>query len=92
MKLMVEIDGQTVALNDCHWVLFDQDGCAFGSIHGDTALNAEAAHREFAPLKRHREKQIREGYVVRLVSGSQWKAQAEACFFGKCDHVKQAAS
>jgi hypothetical protein len=57
VKIMVEIDGQMMPLADCHWVLLDPDGCTFGSLRGDTALNAEQAHREFTHLQRHRDKQ-----------------------------------
>lgn len=92
MKLMVEVDGQTLPLSSCRWVLFDADGCAFGSIYGDTAVNAEQAHKEFAPLKRHRDKQIREGYTVRLLTSETTKKAVDACFLGTCVHLRREAA
>lgn len=91
-ELMVQIDGQMVPLRSCHWVLFGPDGCAYASTHGDEVLNARLAYRHFTPRQRDRDRQTRQGFTVQLLSKNQWRKRAAPCFYGKCQHRKQAAS
>jgi hypothetical protein len=86
MRLMVEIDGQTLALSDCFWVRADASGCVYGSLHGDQVTNPDNAHKQFVPRQRDRDRDQRQGYTIRLLTREQWKRQAEPCFMGHCQH------
>lgn len=91
MNLLVDIDGQQHRLADCYWVRLNPDGCAFSSAWaGPSTATAELAHREFVPRKRDRDREIRQGWTVRLLSGDQWREQAQPCFLGKCQHRRSA--
>jgi hypothetical protein len=85
-QLIVQIGGETLSLRSCHWVLFNGQGCAMASEYGDGATGPEEAHRNFTPRARDRERQIRQGYRVELLSKTQWRAQAGPCFYGTCTH------
>jgi hypothetical protein len=92
MKLMVEIDGQTLPLARCFWVRADSRGCVYSSLHGDQVTHADEAHKQFVPRQRDRDREIRQGYTIRLITREQWKEQAEPCFMGHCKHRAEAAS
>jgi hypothetical protein len=89
-ELMVKIDGVSVPLRSCHWVLFGPDGCARGSEYGDGAFTADDAHRNFTPRQRDRDRQTRQGYRIEFLSKRQWREQAAPCFYGTCQHRKAA--
>ncbi|MFJ1647927.1 hypothetical protein [Streptomyces sp. NPDC088258] len=84
--LMVQIDGQTIPLKDCFWVLADTTGCVYSSAHGNTAVNEEAAHRHFTPRQHERARHNRQGWTVQLLTPQQWSEQAKPCFMGRCPH------
>jgi hypothetical protein len=90
--LLVQIDGATMPLSSCHWVLFDPTGCASGSEYGDGAVSAEQAHKNFTPRQRDRDKQTRQGWRIDLLTKEQWHEQAGPCFYGTCEHRKAARS
>lgn len=87
-QLLVRIDGTTHPLNDCFWVRTDKNGCAYGSLLGNCAVNEEQAHKEFAPRQRDRDRDIRQGYRIQLLTHEQWRQQAQPCFLGCCTHRK----
>jgi hypothetical protein len=86
---MVELDGRTLPLADCFWIHVDAAGCTWSSTLGENATSAEAAHRHFTPRQRDRDREQRRGWTVHLLTRQQWKAQAEPCFLGTCEHRKQ---
>jgi predicted protein tyrosine phosphatase len=87
MNLTVEIDGETHRLTDCNWVLKNPAGCATGSLWaGADTASADLAHREFTPLKRDRDRQIRQGYTLELVGREQWQQRIQPCFQATCSH------
>ena len=93
MKLMVQIDDETVIpLAQCFWVRISPDNCVFSSSHGDTAMTSEAAHKDFIPKYRDRDRELRNGWRIRLFTREQWKQQAQPCLMGTCEHRKQAAA
>jgi hypothetical protein len=92
VKLLVEIDGQTMPLARCFWVRADDSGCVYGSLHGDQVTNADDAHKQFVPRRRDRDRDIQQGWTIRLLTREQWKEQAEPCFLGRCNHRKEAAA
>jgi hypothetical protein len=85
-ELLVRIDGQTLSLRSCHWVLFGPNDCAYASEYGDGAVGPEEAHKNFTPLKRDRDRQSRQGFRVELLSKEQWRKQAGPCFYRTCQH------
>lgn len=92
-RLLVEIDGEAIPLADCNWVRYSPAGCAYSSVWaGASTATAELAHREFVPLKRVRDREIRQGWTVRLLTPKQWQEQAKPCFYGDCEHRKASAS
>lgn len=72
MRLLVEIDGQTVPLSECHWVLYQPCGCPTGTMYADYAPTEEAAWKEFFPTKRERDRRQRAGYRFELVARQRW--------------------
>lgn len=84
--LMAVISGKPVPLADCKWVRFDPQGCAYSSSYGDAAATPEEARKRFVPRQRDRDREIRKGWTVQLLSKRQWGDQAAACFYGTCDH------
>lgn len=85
-SLYAQIDGEMVALDNCKWVRFAPNGCAYSSTTGDTATTEDDAHRFFVPRQRDRERETRKGWTVRLLNDQQWSKQAAPCFYGKCTH------
>lgn len=92
MKLMVQIGDEVLPLAQCFWIRISPDGCVCSSSYGDTAVTAEAAHKDFIPKARDRDRELRGGWRVRLVTKAQWKEQAEPCLMGTCQHRQEAAA
>lgn len=91
-ELLVSIGGETTTLRSCHWVLFGPNDCAYASEYGDGAVDAEQAHKNLRPYKRDRDREIKQGYHVELLSKQQWRQKAGPCFYGTCTHKKPEAS
>jgi hypothetical protein len=85
-ELMLHLGGESVRLADCFWVRFGPNGCAYGSLVGDSAVNEEQAHAELVPRQRDRDRDQRQGYRIELLTRKQWRAQAGPCFLGECSH------
>jgi hypothetical protein len=72
-----------------HWFLITPDGEVDGSIHGispggrNVRATAEQAHAFFTPLKRSRDKEIRDGWTVRPATHEELLAE----FGGGNSHV-----
>lgn len=92
MKLMVQIDDQILPLARCFWIWVAPNGCVCGSCHGDQALTADDAHKVFTTRQRDRDKELRQGWTVRLVTREQWDQQAKPCLMNDCQHRKEAAA
>jgi hypothetical protein len=92
MKLMVQIEDEIIPLAQCFWIRVDPTGCVYSSSHGDTALTADEVHKQFTPRQRDRDRELKQGWAIRLVTKEQWKEQAEPCFMGACEHRKQVAA
>lgn len=91
-ELLVSIGGETTTLRSCHWVLFGPNNCAYASEYGDGAVDAEQAHKNLRPYKRDRDREIKQGYHVELLSKKQWRDKAGPCFYGTCTHKKPEVS
>ncbi|MBB4984961.1 hypothetical protein [Streptomyces nymphaeiformis] len=92
MKLMVQIDDTVIPLSQCFWIRADRTGCVFSSSHGDTAMTAADAHKDFTPRQRDRDRELKNGWTIRLVTRGQWDEQAKPCLMATCEHRKQAAA
>lgn len=82
MKLMVEIDGETVDLKDAVWVECRPCGCPCGVMTADwgdgTAFaTEEQARKEFTPLKKDRDRAIKQGFTLRLVTFAHYRAKVD---------------
>lgn len=89
-QLMVQIDGQMVELKDCAWIEYRPCGCPCGALTADwgdgTAFaTEEQARHEFTPLKRDRDRAIRQGFTLQLVTFEHYRkaidltAKCEKC-------------
>ncbi|MFD6149428.1 hypothetical protein [Streptomyces sp. NPDC060243] len=85
-ELLVRINGDTLPLGDCHWVLFTPNGCAYASANGTLATTPEQAHTDFTPRLRDRARQTRQGYHAELLSKTEWRDRVAPCFYGRCTH------
>ena len=92
MKLIVQIGDTLIPLSQCFWVYADPTGCVYGSSHGNTAINPTEAHKDFTPKQRDRDRELKAGWTIRLVTRKQWDEQALPCIKGTCEHRKQVAA
>ncbi|GGU84559.1 hypothetical protein GCM10010275_19520 [Streptomyces litmocidini] len=92
MKLMVQIGDEIIPLAQCFWIRTSPDGCVCSSSHGDTAITAADAHKDFTPRQRDRDRELKAGWTIRLVTRKQWDEQAAPCIKSTCEHRKQAAA
>lgn len=76
MRLMVELEGRTVPLLGCDWVLFQSCGCPRG-VHVVTSdvVTEEAVWKEFFPRKRERDAAQRRGLRMELVTHETCRAE-----------------
>lgn len=68
MRLLVELDGQTVPLSDCLWVLRRPCGCAVGLLLGRCATSEDEALADFFSVKEEYEAKRNQGYRTELVT------------------------
>lgn len=81
----VTLDGTNHPLAACRWLRIAPNGCALGSLHGDTVTTPEAAAAEFTPNRRDRQREHNRGIRYRLVTPDQWQT-AKPCLTGDCTH------
>lgn len=78
-ELLVQVDDQTVPLKDCAWVQSAPCGCivalAMAASAGGLLATEEQAHKRLSPRKRDRDKDIRDGYVFRLITMAHYRAE-----------------
>lgn len=70
--ILVQIDGKTLPLANCVWVEYRPCGCPCSVMNadwGDDMVYAteEQARREMYPLKRERDKAIKQGFKLEIV-------------------------
>ncbi|MEU8839999.1 hypothetical protein AB0D97_12830 [Streptomyces roseus] len=71
--LLVQIEGQTLPLANCVWVEYQPCGCPCSVMNADWGdgmvyATEEQARREMYPLKRERDKSIKQGFALKLVT------------------------
>jgi len=91
MKLMVEIDGQTVELRDAVWVAYRPCGCACSVMDadwgdGEVFATEDQARREWYPLKKDRDRSIKQGYRLELVTFRHYRQHID--ILASCDVCK----
>lgn len=91
-ELLIRLNDQTVPLHDCCWVEWAPCGCAVSVVmaamrDGSRALTTEdAARRQLEPRKRDRDKQIRQGYRLELMTMDRYRAEVDLAI--RCPHLK----
>jgi hypothetical protein len=85
LQLFVTLDGVNWPLASCRWVRLAPNGCALGSLLGDTVTTPEAAATEFTPNRRDRQRETRRGIRYQLATPDQW-ADLKPCLLGECHH------
>lgn len=77
-QLMVQIGDQTVPLTDCVWIEYAPCGCpcsVLTAAYGDTAhATEEQARYHLCPTKRERDKAIRQGFRLELMTFARYRA------------------
>lgn len=86
MKLLVEIDGKTVPLDACDWVLWMPCGCPGGVTVARLSPTEGDAWKEFFDRKRDRERKQRQGYRMELVTHDRWKLEISELMRAECPH------
>lgn len=93
-ELKVEIDGATHALTNCVWVTYAPCGCPCGALtaaYGDDAYATEQQALAYIyPTKRERDRHVRQGYRVELMSWDRYRAEVDLA--KRCPHAKQQAA
>jgi hypothetical protein len=98
MKLMVEIDGETVELKDAVWVEHRPCGCACSVMTADWGdgmafATEDQARKELIPLKRDRDRSIKQGFTLKLVTFARYRAEVDiTAHCDACKPKKQAAA
>lgn len=90
MKLMVELEGKTVPLTGCDWVLFKACGCPCGvSVASASEADEEAVWKDFYPLRRDRDHARRRGLRFELMTHERYVAEVmpRMRLSYKCPHV-----
>lgn len=92
--LMVQIDDKAVPLTDCVWVESRPCGCPCGVLmasYSDTVYATEdQARRSFCPTKRERDKAIKQGFTLELITFERYRAEIDLT--AKCPHAKAATA
>jgi hypothetical protein len=91
MKILVEVDGQPVELKDAVWVAYRPCGCACSVMDadwgdGEVFASADQARREFWPAKRDRDRSIKQGYRLELVTFQHYRQHID--ILANCDVCK----
>ncbi|MEU0393868.1 hypothetical protein ABZ208_13995 [Streptomyces sp. NPDC006208] len=91
MKLLVELDGQPVELKDAVWVAYRPCGCACSVMDadwgdGEVFASEDQAWREFYPLKKDRDRAIKQGYRLELVTFAHYRQHID--ILATCDECK----
>lgn len=95
-ELLVRIDDKTVPLHDCAWVEYAPCGCAVSVMvaamrDGTRALATEDdARRHLDPKKRDRDKAIRQGYRLELMTMDRYRTEVDLAV--RCPHPKKPTS
>lgn len=88
MKLKVEIDGVTVPLDDCDWVLWAPCGCPWGvtKAGSDYCTKEDEVWRIHFSTARAVESAKKKGYSIELVTHEKWNAEIVGPFRNECPH------
>ena len=90
LRLMVEIEGRTVPLDGCDWVLFKPCGCPCGVSAADSSIADEkAVWKDSYPIKRDRDRARRRGLRFELMSHDRCVAEVMPRMYStyRCPHT-----
>lgn len=85
--LLVELDGKTVPLTACQYVLWAECGCPQGvAVAGSDIVTEEHAWKLFFDLKRDREK-AKKTRRLELMTHARYRAEVSALMIRPCPHT-----
>ena len=92
---MREIDGKTVPIQKCDWVMWRSCGCPQGvAVAGVYAtwqvITEEDVWREFYSLKRDRDKAKRQGFRLELMTHERYCREVSPRMTVRCEHESSA--
>lgn len=92
MNYLVSLDGRTVNLADCEWVLWEACGCPRGVTRAGLGLAAteDDAWKEFFPRKTDRARAARGGLRMELMTHTRYVAEVSPKFRQTCPHQPEA--
>jgi hypothetical protein len=89
-ELLARIGDQTVPLHDCCWVEYAPCGCPVSFVMAalkdgsHTVATEDDARRRIEPNQRTRDKQIRQGYRLELMTIDRYRAEIDLTV--RCTH------
>jgi hypothetical protein len=90
MRLMVELDGVTVPLADCRYVLWSACGCPRGATAcGGRVVSEDDAWKSLFPTKRERDWEQKRGMRMELMTHERWVT--EVMRLRECPHKTDTA-
>jgi hypothetical protein len=87
MRLLAEIDGSTVPLNDCGWVRWASCGCATGITMARYRPTEAEAWRAFYDRKRDIDRAQRRGERMELITNQRWHDEIKDLMRPRCPHA-----
>lgn len=85
-RIMVELDGATVPLEDCDWVLRWVCGCPHGVLSARGVADEEQAWREFYEKKSDRTQADKRGDTLELMTHERYSAEVYPLMLVDCPH------
>ncbi|MFD8949404.1 hypothetical protein ACFV0B_11175 [Streptomyces xanthophaeus] len=91
--VLVQIDDETLPLKDCVWVGRRPCGCPCSVMtadwgDGDVFATEHQAWQELYPLKRERDRAIKKGFTLELVTFAHYRESVDIA--ASCDQCKPA--
>lgn len=87
-RIMAEIDGAVVPIEDCDWVFAYGCGCPYGVMTPLGITDEDAAWREFQPDRRKRDRARRGGDTAELMTHTRYVADVSPrmSLYYQCPH------
>ena len=85
-RLLAEIDGHAVPLDECDWVLWGACGCPYGVTVGHLSATEDDAWKMFFQYKREITKAQRRGDYLELMTHARWGQEVMPRMKTRCPH------
>lgn len=90
MQLFIQLEGKTVPLANCDWVLFAPCKCPVGLTVAAAASTEDLAWKSHYPRKRERDARRDAGYRMVLMTRDRWAAEFMPAMQAGCAHQQTA--